>query len=182
MRLFIGIPFPMELKFMLSEKQEALRQYCPQGNYTRTENFHLTLHFLGEYADEDIKRLREVLSRTVQNTKPFLCTVSGWGAFQRNKEAIIWGGVSRGKQELSQLFSDLESQLAEAGFPKADKGLSPHITLARRLRLPMPIQELAQELPAIMADFPVTAIALFISERDERGLLRYRILAEEKLG
>jgi len=182
MRLFIGIPFSKELKLMFAESQEALRQYCPQGNYTRRENFHLTLRFLGEYPYEDLAKLQEVLRRTAQSTKSFPCAIFGWGAFLRNNEAIVWTGISRGKQELNQLFSQLESHLTEAGYPKADKGLSPHITLARRVRLSMPIQELSQELPPVVADFYADTIALFISERDDRNLLRYRILAEEKLG
>ena len=49
MRLFIAIQFPDRIKKALSYLQQDMRDIGIEGNYTKEENFHLTLVFIGEY-------------------------------------------------------------------------------------------------------------------------------------
>ena len=48
MRTFIAIELEEETKAQLAEVQAEAEKLCRRGNYTPKENFHLTLHFLGE--------------------------------------------------------------------------------------------------------------------------------------
>ena len=52
MRLFIAIGLNDNIKAALAEMQEAMRRQGIRGNYTRIENLHLTLAFIGEYGDD----------------------------------------------------------------------------------------------------------------------------------
>ncbi len=48
MRTFIAIELEEEVKDALEGAQQQAAELCRKGNYTPKENFHLTLHFLGE--------------------------------------------------------------------------------------------------------------------------------------
>ena len=53
MRLFIAIQFTDRIKNALSYLQQDMRDCGLKGNYTRDENLHLTLAFIGEYGNPD---------------------------------------------------------------------------------------------------------------------------------
>lgn len=62
MRLFIAIQLDGNIKDALTAVQKTLRVNRVGGNYTKIENLHLTLAFIGEYGDPN--RVLEVI-RTV---------------------------------------------------------------------------------------------------------------------
>ena len=47
MRLFIAINLDNNIRNALAEMQESMRRQGVRGNYTKTENLHLTLTFIG---------------------------------------------------------------------------------------------------------------------------------------
>ena len=53
MRLFIAINFDGEALDDLVRLQTELRDCGAEGNFTRPENLHLTLAFIGEYGNPD---------------------------------------------------------------------------------------------------------------------------------
>ena len=48
MRLFIAIPFSEEFKGELIRVQNEMRANGVRGNFSRAENLHVTVAFLGE--------------------------------------------------------------------------------------------------------------------------------------
>ena len=48
MRLFIAVSFPAPLREQLRQAAGRLQGQCLRGRFTLTDNFHLTLAFLGE--------------------------------------------------------------------------------------------------------------------------------------
>ena len=54
MRTFIAIELEEEVKDALEGAQQQAAELCRKGNYTPKENFHLTLHFLGEIRPEEV--------------------------------------------------------------------------------------------------------------------------------
>ena len=53
MRLFIAIQPNKSVRAALRAVQNELRRRGVEGNFTRMENLHLTLAFIGEYPDAD---------------------------------------------------------------------------------------------------------------------------------
>ena len=96
-----------------------------------SHNFHFTLIFLGQIADEDISRIKEVML-TGFSFEPFTITYRGIGAFPNPARAkVIWVGVeSDGSKKLTDLANDVVSTVSHLGF-KADKPFSAHMTLLR---------------------------------------------------
>ena len=127
MRLFIAINFPENVKNELERIIGDLRWQGVDANFSRTENFHLTLAFLGEVeSDEKIRNIMNMVSKSVT---PFRLMLSDYGSFRD----IFWVGLAENK-DLSDYVSQLRKELKKGGFEVDDKKFKPHITIARRVK------------------------------------------------
>ena len=164
MRLFIAIQLNDEMKDALVRIQNAMKRNGVRGNFTRRENLHLTLAFIGEYSDADL--VREVIDGIDFND--FEIGLDGIGAFGN----LWWAGIgSADDEELKAVAKMLRHGLADAGVPFDRKKFSPHITLVRKA------QSLDGRIPAgALENIPkasmiVDHISLMRSERGKNGMV-----------
>ena len=129
MRLFVAIRPSPAVRDALLAAQETLR---PQGRgaFTRPENLHLTLAFLGEA--ESAAPAQAALEAACTGGA-FSLTVGGLGHF----DDIWWAGV-RENARLEALALGVQDALRQAGYPVERRPWRPHITLVRRWRGPEP--------------------------------------------
>ena len=132
MRTFIAIELEEEVKDHLAEVQAETQKLCRRGNFTPKDNFHLTLHFLGEIEEDDIEYLQDAMYETARRNRPFTLTLDKIGFFPRGNKGIMWAGLER-STDMQRLFRTLEKSLEQQGFARERKGLSPHITLGREV-------------------------------------------------
>ena len=68
MRLFIAIQFEENILDALTDFQADLKSQGVTGNYTRRENLHITLSFIGDYGtpDEVLDAMEQVDFRTLE--------------------------------------------------------------------------------------------------------------------
>ena len=168
MRLFIAILFEQQMVDALTEYQKNLRKISAVGNYTKEENLHLTLAFVGEYGNPD-----EVLDALEQvEFRPFEIRLDGVGHFGD----LLWAGVT-GEDKLAAVAKRLRHALAEAGIPFDKKKFRPHVTLIRKVSF-----RTEQKLPAEplrAAGMTVKRISLMKSERGKNGMVYTEIGAVE---
>lgn len=87
MRLFVAICFSDEIKALLSSVCQKLKTQSLSGNFTRPENLHMTLAFIGES-----NRVAAVKSAMQQCTgAPFKLSLSGVGRFGD----LWWVGIEK---------------------------------------------------------------------------------------
>lgn len=159
MRLFIAINFDQETRQNILAVQQRLRA-MGTGNFSRPENLHLTLVFLGETAPVQADAVRDAMNNTT--VRPMSLTFDHVGKFKRDGGDIWWIGLAESSLLLS-LQKELCGHLADAGFRLEDRRFSPHITLAREVRPAEPPGHVALlEKPF---DAQVTAVSLMCSER-----------------
>lgn len=128
MRLFIALNFDEETKDKLLSVQKQLQKYAP-GNFTRRENLHLTVLFLGE--TESWRPVAQ--SMKARFITPVRLSFYRTGQFRGN---IFWVGL-RPEPALQTLYKDLLRDLKQAGYPLEERGeYRPHITLGREVVLP----------------------------------------------
>lgn len=157
MRLFIAVKFSEEMTGAVLKMQSQLRRAGVGGNYTKRENLHLTLAFIGEYDDPD--KVLEVIS-SVPLPKLEL-TLDGFGSF----DGIWWAGITRDPR-LEDYVRRLRHALSLAGIPFDGKRFSPHITLIRKPdRAPMPALNVPEAAPS-----PVR-VSLMRSDRGKYGVI-----------
>ena len=157
MRLFISINFDRHMKDALISVQEQLKEHHIRGNYSKSENLHLTLAFIGEYSDPDI--VLEALSNV--KFAPFELRLKGIGSF----DDLWWAGLSA-FDDLKACASKVRHSLSSADIPFDRKKFSPHITLIREPSKP--------EIPQIIipdVSFTVKEFSLMRSDRGRRGVI-----------
>lgn len=157
MRLFIAIRLDDNIRDALTEVQSTLRKHRVGGNYTKIENLHLTLAFIGEYSDPD--RVLEVM-QTVP-FEPIYLRLEGFGAFGD----LYWCGLAQ-QEKLTAYVKRLRRALAEADIPFDRKRFSPHITLLRKASF--------DHMPGITvpnAAMTADSVSLMRSERGKNGMI-----------
>ncbi len=158
MRLFIAIHFSPEVKRLLLRTIESLRAQAERGNFTREENLHLTLAFLGE--TDNVAAARAAIAAAAAPSFPM--TVGGSGRFGD----LWWVGIEE-NPALSALASGLQDELRARGFSIERRPFKPHITVARQVVSRAPVR---LEVPR--ATMTATRVSLMRSDRVE-GKLRY---------
>lgn len=168
MRLFIALPLSDEIRHTLLDVQQQMRGQGVRANFSRPENLHLTLAFIGETEGTDVRAAQEaVLSLT---GKPFPLTLNRVGNYGR----LYWVGL-RQSRSLDELAAHVRLALDARGLDYDRKPFRPHITVARQVSSPPP-------LPITLPHLSTTVeqVVLFCSERVE-GRLTYTPIAERRL-
>lgn len=173
MRLFIAIQFTKDIVDMLYHLEGCLKEQTISGNFSRRENLHLTLAFLGEVPENQIKKIGKIMEHAAG--KSFLLELEKLGKFQGRGEALYWVGAARSRELLS-LQGRLIRNLKAEGFSPDEKPFKPHITLARRCRMKDTFSEakVTEELPE--TSLYVQRISLMKSERVNGKLVYTELL------
>lgn len=136
MRLFIAISPPDDVKKRLALVARGLSKSF--FRLAAPENYHLTLVFLGETAEEGVLSAGAALEEAASAFQPFECELSSVGAFPRAAEPrVVWMGFGRGAEEAGILSEALRTNLRGRRIGFDAKPFKAHITLAyarRRLR------------------------------------------------
>ncbi len=171
MRLFLALKFREDCLQTLLDWQNDLRACCG-GNFTRPENLHLTLFFLGETEAARLPELEKAFF-AIPMPERLPLRFSGSGCFGRPHDRLIWLGLEK-TAALSRLAAETRRTLAAAGFHGDEKPFRPHITMVRRADPPEPLPLAAPDLES-----SAESLCLFCSER-QNGRLLYTPLAERR--
>ncbi len=160
MRLFVAIKLNDDIKDVLANIQDSWMFSGVKGNYTLTDNMHLTLAFIGEYEQPyDVLDVIEGIE-----FEPFDISLEGIGAF----DSLWWAGLSD-SDELKEPVIKLRRALSDKGIPFDSKSFTPHITLVRKAESP------SGSIPAIKIpsgiSMTVDHISLFRSDRGKNGMV-----------
>lgn len=136
-----------------------------KGKRHETDNYHVTLIFLGEVEEEAVPQL-EYLARLAWRTPVDMMLSGSMGSFKGG--SVIWAGVEK-DEALCRLQERLQIILQENGFVGACEAYTPHITVARSARVQGAFPDV--ERVAWTAQY----VTLFESVRED-GVLRYRAL------
>ena len=196
-RVFIAISLPDKLKKDLFELQYQYPDL--PARWTKMENLHITLAFLGNTNDQEICDIVKIAQEVCLYHEPFDLTLNRicYGPIDKlpsaEGEARLWRPrmvwvVGKKSPELGSLQKDLESALFEFSGgqfqEKEDYSFAPHITLARLEQAKLRQMEQV-ELPmidkTIDRTFLVESIEIMESEL-RRGGPKYTVLENIKLG
>ena len=130
MRLFFAIPLPDPVKDTLCVAIARLREASLKGHFTRRDNLHLTLVFLGETSSERLGELSQVMNSVT--VPPFSLAFSHLERFQKKERDIWWVGVGP-SAALRKVHRDLSNSLVRFGFKPEDRPYVPHLTLGREI-------------------------------------------------
>ena len=175
MRAFVALELPEAFADELAGLSLALASTC-EGRFVQEGSHHLTLAFLGEVGEAEARLAMDALDAACAGASPVGLVAEGLGTFGRGHNVTLWLGVRR-TDELADLAARVRNELADRSLPYDEKGFLPHVTLARRARLP----RAALEGLAFPQPDEATRVTLFRSILEPDGA-RYKPLYSVGLG
>ena len=125
-RLFLALTLPAPVRDALA----VLARPMPGVSWTRPEQLHVTLRFLG---DVPVEKIEPMIARLANvRVGSFILPIEGPGTFPSNRAPrILWIGVGAGHPRLFQLRQRVDDALLASGLQLDVRTFHPHVTLAR---------------------------------------------------
>ncbi|HET7624811.1 MAG TPA: RNA 2',3'-cyclic phosphodiesterase [Verrucomicrobiae bacterium] len=137
-RLFIAISLPDEIKNEIEKTQAELRRELPENfaRWTKRQQFHLTLKFLGNVNAENLKNLAVALRGVGENFPSLRLRAEGIGFFPDWKfPRVIWVGARDESNLLPELQRAIEFAVRDFTSQKPEGKFAGHVTLGRIPRI-----------------------------------------------
>jgi 2'-5' RNA ligase len=176
-RLFVGLELRQATRIELAGLVAPFRD-AEGMRWVRSEDYHLTLRFIGTTANDRVPTMLEVIGRIATRARRCHIEVGGFDSFPggRRPARVLVARV----EDTGGGLADLASAVA-AGLPGRAAGVwTPHITLGRCV----PPRRVPQGWTSVHAELgrrEVGQVALFAS-RPGTGGPRYEVLRVAPLG
>lgn len=126
MRLLISINFDDNTKIKLHNHMRNLTEMCDKGVFTKKDNIHLSLVYIGETTQ--IGAVVETMDAI--DSEQFDICLSERGRFKRSGGEVYWCGIEK-SHELTRLQKILYRSLVRRGVMKEKNDFKPHLTVSR---------------------------------------------------
>ena len=127
MRCFVAIDIDNALKPKIEDIQKEIA--INGVNIVALENLHITLKFLDDLTEEQVKKADHILQRI--DYPKFKIDLATIGAFPNiNNPRTIWIGL-KNSEKIKNLSNIIERDFSMAGFPRSDNEFNAHLTVAR---------------------------------------------------
>ena len=136
-RLFVALPVPEPVRREIDREQAELKKLVPSpaARWTKTEQLHLTLRFLGNVEASRIPELISALQRACRSLAPLQLQAAGLGLFpEARPPRVLWVGVCDNADQLSRVWEAVQGATNEFTAEDPERHFSGHITLARLAR------------------------------------------------
>lgn len=139
-RLFFALWPGDELRRGIGEAtSQLLQQHDADGRRIGSHRYHLTLQFLGDYAELPPSLVESAAKAAASiEVTPFELVLDRAGSF-RNRSIPWWLGCEATPDSLRVLWDELGAALAKGGVRvRSGRDLVPHVTVLRDARRPLP--------------------------------------------
>ena len=134
MRAFIALEPPEGFVEEVAAMARVLSA-AVEGRFAPRQSYHVTLAFLGDVDEAQAREAMDAMDEACAEAAAVPMRPDGLGKFGRASDATLWMGLTP-EPELTGLVDRLREALRSRGVGFDDKPFLPHITLARRAKLP----------------------------------------------
>lgn len=128
MRLFVALTPPAEVIEELAARVAALRVLEPELRWSRPQQWHLTLAFLGEVGEESRAEFTRRLGKAAGRYAPLTLSFGGGGRFGHR---VLWTRVHGERDRLRKLADTVRAAARRSDLATEQRPYRPHLTLAR---------------------------------------------------
>ncbi len=172
MRVFIAIDIPQKTKDNLERSARQFSDYAAKGRFTVKDNYHLTLHFLGNVAENDLIYVQSALDSVQDMSAPELSITQ----FATLRASNVVCAKFRKDEKLTLLHEKLGAKLEESGFNVEHRAYRPHVTIIRDYKFTLPFSEVTKNVDVYNIPFVADRINLYESVFGENGVTYRKIL------
>ena len=157
MRIFVALELPEKTKENLARSAEQLKQFATKGKFVEKQNYHVTLHFLGEVAETDLIYVQSAMDGVRNLPAPKVAL---------HQFSVLRGGdvvcaKIRHDGALTALHDNLGNLLERNGFGVEHRAYRPHVTLVRNYGFSLPFSEVTKSVDVFNKQFFATEVVLY---------------------
>lgn len=183
-RIFVAVQLAPHLQEAIARVPSHFESAASGLRWVPVGNLHLTLRFLGEITEAQVKRVGEATHEVALGASPFTITLAGLGAFPSpRRPRVVWVGVAEGSPRLVALAEALDEAIVRRKFPREPRPFQPHLTVARTRTGASPPDltgDLARAGTPVIGTQEVAALTVMESFLRPSGPA-YREVAQERL-
>ncbi len=183
-RAFFAVELSPDVSKRLARATAAIPLAAARAKPVKADNLHITMHFLGDIADDEVMVAHEAAARTVAEFRPFEVSIGEIVCVPpKGKLRMLWAEVDDPEGSLADLYTKLGRQLGPEGFRVDHRPYSPHVTLARFRSPPRDdvVSQAVQAAPNSFGRVLVDELVLLSSQRTKGGPV-YSPLARNAFG
>ncbi len=132
--MFIAIPIPEPVRDEIIRVQRELQPLAPRSaaRWTKPDQFHLTLRFLGDVPAAGLEQLKESVNAVCRSARPWQLRVKGVGFFPNlHSPRVVWVGIDDQAGRLVNLQKQIETAVRTFAAEPGEKNFAGHVTLGR---------------------------------------------------
>jgi 2'-5' RNA ligase len=187
MRTFVALTLPDSFKDKLWDSLDEVQSNHQDFRWTKDDNIHFTLAFLGEVDKSGIPVLVDAVKAATEGIKAIEINGGKLLTLPKRRSANVLAlALAKGEAEIAALANSIEESLEQATLsgaysfrPRERRPFTAHLTIARKGRMDLRLSQ--QEQSAL---FPVEAVldkvVVFKSELRSQGPV-YTALEEFQL-
>lgn len=131
LRLFVAVDLPTGVRDALASAMAPLRADFPKARWIPSDNWHVTLKFLGSTYPRLLDRVKDAVADVAGRFPAFETSLEGVGSFPNDRRArVLWAGLRDPGDELVSIAAALDEALAK-DFAPEKRTFTPHLTVAR---------------------------------------------------
>ena len=134
LRLFVAIPMPEPVRNEIVGVQRELQRLVSRDavRWTKPEQFHLTLRFLGDVSAERVSALQEAVNAVCAGEPALHLRAQGTGFFPNARSPrVIWAGINDSAGHLVELQQKIETAIQPFTPEPGTDRFAGHVTIGR---------------------------------------------------
>ncbi len=177
LRLFVAIAIPEPVRNEMARAQRDLQSLAPRRaiRWTKPEQFHLTLRFLGDVAAARVEELKAAVGTVCANSRPLRLRAEGISFFPNARSPrVIWAGIHDEERLLTGFQSRIEAVVGAFTTGRGEDPFIGHATLGRVKDLNRPdagkLEAYAQQTGnAVLGEWTASEVEIIRSELSASG-------------
>lgn len=126
-RAFVAVTIPPDIRNKIAQIGDEIYKKPKELKIVKSDNYHLTLAFIGEISQEKLTPLEKPFSLFCESFKQFEVLFGRVGTFP----GVIFLEAIKGEEKLIDLASAIRTILRNNSIPYDSKPFKGHLTLAR---------------------------------------------------
>lgn len=172
MRIFTAFPLTKEVKNSIERAQKNIQEKLSELDvrWTRPENTHVTLEFLGDITESQLEALKDTIQYEVKRLASFSFIVEGLDVFPNFYKPSVLILRLKDEQKISeQLRKNLHDNLHLKQITTDYRTFQPHITLGRFRESRKISREIFSDIPVEKISWKVNRVDLYNSVLGQSG-------------
>lgn len=166
MRIFIALNLPNRTKDNLERSSSQFKMHATKGNFVPKENYHITLHFLGNVDESRLIYVQSALDGVRQMPAPCLA-INQFAVLRASN--VVCARFNK-NAELIALHEALGGILEQSGFAVEHRAYRPHVTMIRNYGFDLPFSEVTKSVDVYNKPFCAPEVVLYESVSGNNGV------------